>query len=266
MSKYAYVSLLLAAVACSSAQAGLLTYEGFDYPAGSSLDNQSGGTGWDANWGQFLGGAGAQTVASPSLADPSGLLVTTANRTSSTTTNFSGRYPLLPGYGTAGSSIYYSLLIQPDSTPDVDDYYGLQLFSNNGGSDLFIGKGGSALTYRLESGILASDSTTSAALGQPVLLVVRVDFNPSGVVADPETFRLYVNPTPGAAEPLTADATLSFNLGSQNGLAFNSGNGASISFDELRIGTDYASVTPAIPEPAAMGLLLPAALLLKRRR
>jgi hypothetical protein len=246
--------------------AGLLTYEGFDYPSSSSLNEQSGGTGWDANWGAFLGGTGDHTVASSTLHDPSNTLQTSANRTT-TGGAFAGRYPLLPGYGAAGSSVYYSILIRPESTPDTDDYYGLQLFSNNGGTDLFIGKGGSAMTYRLEGNSTSSDSALSATLGQTVLLVARIDFNPSGNVSDPETFRLYVNPLPGASEPATADATLSFNLGSQNGLALNSGNGSSVSFDEIRIGTDYASVVPAIiPEPASLSLLALAAGVMARRR
>ena len=257
------VSLLLA----GTANAALLTHEGFDYQPASQLNEQGGGTGWDGvSWGQFLGGTGDHTIAAGSLSDPTNTLQTSGHRTT-TGGAFAGRYPRLPDYGATSSSFYYSLLVRPDSEPDTDDYYGLQLFSNNGGSDLFIGKGGSAMTYRLEGNSTSSDSTISATLGQTVLLVVRVDFNPSGNTADPETFRLYVNPVPGATEPATADATLSFNLGNQNGLALNSGNGSSVSFDEIRIGTDYASVVPAaIPEPASLPVLALATALLARRR
>ena len=164
------------------------------------------------------------------------------------------------------------MLIRPDSAPDTDDYYGLQLFSNNGGNDLFIGKTGASLNYGLEvsqNGVFTQSlSATAATQGEGVLLVARVDFNADTTAGAPETFSLYVNPTPGAAEPTMADAMLSFDLGAQNGLAFNSGNGASVSFDELRIGTTYASVTPAnpVPEPASAALVACGGLLLLRRR
>src|SRR5437773_3857896 len=41
-------------------QAAQIAYEGFDYPIGSTLSNQTGGTGWMAPWlGANLGGGGA---------------------------------------------------------------------------------------------------------------------------------------------------------------------------------------------------------------
>jgi hypothetical protein len=61
-----------------------------------------------------------------------------------------------------------------------------------------------------------------------------------------DTFRLYVNPTPGAAEPGSADATLTYNIGTQNGLAISAGNLGAATFDEIRVGTNYADVTPAV--------------------
>ena len=70
-----------------------------------------------------------------------------------------------------------------------------------------------------------------------------------------DTFSLYVNPTPGDPQPAAADATLTFDLGSQNGLALNTGNGAQVSFDEIRIGETFADVTPLVPEPASLILL-----------
>jgi len=66
------------------------------------------------------------------------------------------------------------------------------------------------------------------------------------VQGGPSTFLLYVNPTPGAPEPVTPDATVSFNIQTQNGVAFNTQNGAAASFDEIRVGTNYTDVTPAV--------------------
>lgn len=99
-------------------------------------------------------------------------------------------------------------------------------------------------------------------IGDTHLLVVGFDF-------DANLAKLYVNPTSlGGAAPATPDATVSLDdeFGVRS-IAWYPGANASLgSLDELRLGTTYASVTPLIPEPAAIGLLAPAAVLLVRRR
>jgi len=152
-------------------------------------------------------------------------------------------------YGTPGTTNYYSILIRPEGSVTTSNYWGLQLFANNGGSDLFVGKPGSSLFYALEyatnSVFVDAFSSTQAVSNQPVFLVVRVAFLPGGTN---DQFRLYVNPTPGGPEPATPSAALIGFLGTQNGLGFNSGDngsgGTQTSFDEIRVGTTYADVTP----------------------
>src|ERR1035438_7914341 len=257
-------SVLLAAalLASSSAQATQLTYEGFAYvPTGPlSIDGQGGGTGWDASWGQFLGGATSYIITNGSLADLSGLLYTGSNSVF-TTGGFGGRYftNTPPNWATPGIPMYFSILIRPGNTPATNHYYGLQIFSNaantGNGHDLFIGKNGSGLNWGLEyttnsiSGTTTSTvpvdaySSTPAAANQTVLLVVRVDFN----FESPDVFTLYVNPTPGNPEPAVASATITNDIGTQNGIALNTGNGAWAFFDEFRLGGTFASVTPTSP-------------------
>ena len=253
------VGMLLAAVvvlASSSSQAALLTYEGFPYiPSGPlSIDGQNGGTGWDANWGQFLGNAVSYSTTNGSLADPSGLLFKGSNSVF-TTGGFGGRFFTTPiNWATPGIPMYFSILIRPANTPATNHYYGLQIFSNGAntgdGHDLFVGKNGSGLNWGLQystnditgaSNVFVNAfSGVAAAANQTVLLVVRVDFN----FGSPDVFSLYVNPTPGAAEPGVASATITNDIGTQNGLALNSGNGANAFFDEIRLGQTFASVTP----------------------
>jgi hypothetical protein len=72
-------------------------------------------------------------------------------------------------------------------------------------------------------------------------LVLRGDYTSGS-----DSFRLYVNPTPGAPEPASADATMTYDIGTQNGLGINAGNLGAASFDEIRIGTTFADVTPAM--------------------
>ena len=55
----------------------------------------------------------------------------------------------------------------------ADDYFGLQLFSNGGQGDLFIGKGGAMTNYGLEGNGTDDQSTLTPTFGETVLLVVR---------------------------------------------------------------------------------------------
>jgi hypothetical protein len=199
------------------------------------------------------------TNVADSLSDPSGLLVTTGNKVT-TGGGLAGRWPNLGGaaYGAAGTTNYYSILIRPESTPDpTNSWFGLQLYSDGDDGpdnhDLFFGKTGSGLFYGLEyttndvvgatNVFVHAFSAIQAVSNQSVLLVTRVVFGPTNSV---DAFSLYVNPTPGGSEPLMADATLSLQNGRQNGFMFNVGGGP-VSFDEIRIGTKFTDVTPAVP-------------------
>jgi hypothetical protein len=234
----------------SNLDVNLFAYEPFNYTVAGEkitlLDSQNGGYGWDnVVWGQFLNGASNYMITAGSLIDPSGLLSTTGNKATSTNSasSFAGRYNLFPNYGAAGSTAYWSILIRPETAPAITNYYGLQLFGGSGDPSLFVGKNGSGMNWGLEAGA-GTDSYSSVAcvLSQTVFLVVQGVFG-----ATSDTFNLYVNPTPGAPQPATPSATLSAFIGTQNGIGINAGNGALASFDEIRIGTNYADVTPSVP-------------------
>jgi hypothetical protein len=259
-------SIILAVVvlAPATSQATLVTYEGFPYPVigpftidGQPNNGTQASNGWDnVTWGQGLGGATSYIITNGSLADPSGLLYTYSNCVY-TTGGFAGRYNTTPAnWAAPGATYYFSILIKPANTPVTTNYYGLQIFSNasntGNGHDMFVGKNGSGLDWGLEySSNSISGSTTNivyvdaysgvpATANQTALLVVRVDFN----FGAPDVFSLYVNPTPGGPEPATPDAVLTNDIGSQNGVALNTGNGGAAFFDEIRLGATFASVTP----------------------
>ncbi len=259
-------SVLLAAVvlASSFAHAALVSYDGFAYTPTGPLtldglpnDGTQASNGWDnVTWGQFLGGATGYIVTNGSLTDPTTTLFARSNSVF-TTGGFAGRFFTPPAnWATPGIPMYFSILIQPANTPATNHYYGLQILSNGGntgsGHDLFVGKNGSGLNWGLEystNSIVGSTtntvfvdaySSTPAASNQTVLLVVRIDFN----FGSPDVFSLYVNPTPGSAEPVVASAIITNDIGTQNGLALNSGNGGQAFFDEIRLGGTFASVTP----------------------
>jgi hypothetical protein len=236
-----------------AADPNLLTYESFAYNQGtgpSSLHGQpnngtQGSSGWDGvAWGQVFGGGTAFIIANGSLSDPSHLLMTTGNCTSATGNNFADRFNVytgLPGH-TNVSPTYYSILIRPDNAPTTTNFYGLELYTSLGNGNVFVGKNGAGLNWGLQQNSNQVFSSVACTISQTVFLVVRGEYTPS----NSNTFRLYVNPTPGAPEPGTADAIITANLGTQNGLNLTTSNGGLATFDELRIGTSYADVTPAV--------------------
>ena len=72
---------------------------------------------------------------------------------------------------------------------------------------------------------------------------------------------LFVNPVPGAAEPVLADATVTdFDVGAGSFVTIN--NAGAWTLDEIRIGSTFADVTPsAVPAPP-VALLLATGLML----
>jgi len=238
----------------SASDPNLLAWEPFAYNQGVStatLDSQptdgtQGSNGWDnVSWGAYLGGATSYLIGTGSLADPSGKLVTSGNYTY-TTNGFAGRYNVytgLPGHTNANPT-YYSVLIRPDNLGPTNGEFYLQIFGQPNQNDLLVGKLPGSTFWGLQSGTNLGQAFSSvpAVSNQTAFLVVRGNYVQGGA----STFLLYVNPTPGAPEPATPDATVSFNIETQNGIAFNTENGSAASFDEIRIGTNYADVTPAV--------------------
>jgi hypothetical protein len=78
---------------------------------------------------------------------------------------------------------------------------------------------------------------------------VKAEFHSPGN----DIFTLYTNPTPGAPEPLTGTVK-SGNFGLTTGLTIYSSGAMRI--DELRLGETFADVTPAVPEPSGVVLLV----------
>jgi hypothetical protein len=126
-----------------------------------------------------------------------------------------------------------------------------------------VGVNGSNPNWALQEGTITSASGIAAVSNVTAFLAVEVEYG-----ASTDTELLYVNPTPGAAQPGTPSATMTYNIGNQKGLGLNTFNGAYATFDEIRGGTTWASVTP-VPEPstfALVGLFALFPLLIRRRK
>jgi hypothetical protein len=252
------VPMLLAA-AIRSAPAAVISEEHFSYSTASgSILGQNGGTGWSGPW--MAGGFNA-SIFNNQVVQPNslgfGLLATSGNHaTTGANNSITGVLRSFDAAGQVGSSDsvtrYLSFLVRPEGTLNAgafNGFFGLYLDGTN--DDLFVGKpgGGTLSNYVLEErgGSIQSPSSQPVILNQTAFLVLRADFT-----AGSDTFRLYVNPTPGALEPTFASATESaLDLGSVSGIVLYSTGAHSI--DEIRWGETYADVTP-VPEPGTLSL------------
>ncbi len=244
--------------ACIST-AAVIAGDAFDYsPAGSNLIGKdgNGSTGFAGAW--F--GSDSFDLASGSLTDPGGALPVDGNRV--TCASYGGNRDAHRLFDTTiglhDTTIYFSFLMRPEGTLGGgawDGWFGWALRGEDARfPDLFLGKPSYNERYVIESAGGAGQIVTSepTVVGQTAFFVLRADFT-----AGADTFRLYVNPTPGAAEPTTADAVLTgLNLGAPRGVSLT-GPGA-FSFDEFRVTTTFGEAAP-VPEPSTLVLLAVAA-------
>jgi len=218
----------------------LYEYDGFNYPSGSSLFLQNGGSRWSGAWGT-PGGLDA-TIASTTLADGdlavSGGAVSTSgfqppNQGASVATwdRFWGT-PL----GADNTTAYFSFLFRPD--PGFGFYGGLN-FGN-----VFVGLSGNQAFYGLEGPTNDVNlSSVPVVVGQTVLFVLRADFLPGN-----DRLSLYLNPAPGQSEPAVPDVLKTdLDVGTVDSVTINNYGG--FTTDEIRIGSSFDAVTP-VPEPA----------------
>jgi hypothetical protein len=273
LSALAVLALPTAAAAQTSA------YEGFGYPPGSTVNAQSGGTGfWGGPWNTNQ--TTLFTIQAGSLTPPAGSagLVTTGNALTlgAPPTGFSTATRPIPDLAAVnGGQVWVSFLIRRTGGPAFDSFGGLMIGTNPGSGQtadlpdrIFIGDPGFGDLWSLEraGGGAAAQTNFGVIDDQTVLLVVHLDIRAPGT-ADP--VRLYVNPALTGTEPVSPSASLLtldlngptavFPAGAPvNGLGVWYGNTTYV-IDEIRFGSSYAEVTP-VPEPAA-GLALAAGVL-----
>ena len=265
-------SLVVTAVAASAlagiltvqtARASLIAYEPFNYTAGSSLNGQAANSlGFTGTWS-----GGTATINSGSLTY--GSLATSGNSLAGGATEGTQLDLTTPVSATVGNPLWISFLMQTPSASDVTTGWGgLVLYRSSSDSVFtypFIGYANSGV-FVLQTQGGENDVNGPSVSGNTTYLMVLEDVaNSSG----PDTLKLWVDPTPGVSSPAgspTITDSLIGPIGDIYGLGTN--DGAPTSYDEFRVGTTYADVTP-VPEPAALGLLgIGAAglLMLNRRR
>ncbi|MBB6733542.1 fibronectin type III domain-containing protein [Cohnella zeiphila] len=152
--------------------------------------------------------------------------------------------------GKPGTTLYYSALVRvdQDTTDDVD--VGLGSFVSpvvSAGSYGAASQADGTAYWSLKLGDQTVRTNHPVTVGEAALLVVKVTFGDGATEAS-----LYVDPpTLGGAEPSEPDAraTMSASLTFRQ-LSFIAGNQPGVaSVDEVRIGSDFAGVTPAADVP-----------------
>jgi hypothetical protein len=236
---------------CSGARAGLIASDDFSYlPIGGALNGHQGGgsTGFSGPWSgdasyAVLGG----NLPSPVIPAPTGNMVSSSA--------FGGNRqivrPLAAALGTPGTSTYMSFTLRPDGVLHggaFGGWFGVFFNGGAGSHEAGFSMGSNDDFYGIDVvGGPFSLTSTKAVVGTPVFAVMRFDWT-----TGPDPMTLYINPPPGTVEPATPDAQLlGQDLGTETTFVLT-GPGAT-SFDNLRIGTTYASV--AIPEPSSVILV-----------
>lgn len=201
---FVLLSTMLACVICSGVQsvrAGT-AIESFDYPAGSALIGQSGGTGWNGAWTTVTGATTNSVISAGSLTY-SGITSSGNKMTSVASGNGDSRALRTLATGYNSGTVYFSTLAQ--NLNDSVRYLGLALYES-ASEKVLLGQGSNfsnwtlsrvlidGVTGTLDSGIDSSDLA---------LLVLKVDFNASSVNSTFENVTFWVNPDLSLPEDIT---------------------------------------------------------------
>ena len=235
-----------------SAQAQLFQ-EGFNYTAGGNLGGNGPWTGGNNN----ITVGNANLTYSPGLADLGGnsLNIVSGVSAGSVVANFSGT-------AVTSGSVYYSFLAQCTALPTANNYLTALLPTGatgpNGSGDalgFYVGQQTAGSTFKagIRSGGSGATYTTSSALTVGTVNLFVLEYTFGGNVS------LWVNPTTGGSQP-TADISFAPTLtpvpSNLQVLGFKAQSAATAgnwNFDDLRVGTTWADVTP-VPEPSAFAL------------
>jgi hypothetical protein len=234
------------------APAAWMVYEGFDIPPGNrALSGGAGATskGWTNHWTTNM----PNQVVVPGLRYKNSRTLRTVEGAAQLAVAGGGSFRgFAPAYTTATGTYWVSFL---GRVPSNSTYCGLSL-CNPYNEMLFIGdltgsedKWG-AQAFSLTGGVSA---VSSFASDRPAFIVVRVDFNAASIL---DNVRIWMNPALGPIPPNDQEATLSFLGEDLRGAAEakrfdrirlqQGADGTNGIFDEIRIGTTWATVAPFV--------------------
>jgi hypothetical protein len=235
--KVAFVIAL--AFATGAASAAVLASETFNYPTGSVLNNQNGGTGWGTNLWVATDGSG-WTNTSPGLAAAG---VTSPDNCAKSATSSSGTRTATRKLSFTNSVgvIYLGVLLRYDTGGGENGYvqmsgdYNRNPFRINWGVNGTWGVSGMSGTAGTFNATVSSGIAVVA--GQPVLAVLKMDLGA-------KTAALFINQATEGTPNATATSTT---WSAFHTITVRSASGGA-TMDDLRLGTSYADVA-VIPKP-----------------
>ncbi len=242
---------LAAAVVCVTAatsQASLIASDQFEY-SGASLDGQNGGTGWNGAWvGAFTLSDDGISLTYPDGTSDAGSRISEISASSATR-------PLASGIDfDVDGTYYYSFLVNKADAGSID----VRLVGGSSGRWRIRWSSTEALSIGVTSSTGATVGTYAA--DQTLLVVTKLQTVATG--SDTMWIKVF-QPGDEVVEPTTWDAS---NAVAVSGLVLDTfgiyRNAAGAQVDAVRIGTTFADV---LPEPASLGLMTTAGLLILSR-
>ena len=250
-------SAVLHLALCSAASAALTAYDGFDYGAASGdLTGKNGGPGWS---GAYTDSGNSTVYITTGLSygtlETSGGASLTADGGAVTTLNFRNTGTT---YGDDEAVTWISFLAQRNGAASASTFAGLSFYNNGGiaagNAEFSISNAGVGGTWRLfDNGTSTTVSTsTTIASNTTYLLVARISWGAGAGGTD--AVSLFVNPTLGI-EPGVADASRDISMTNFDKVRIAGANAVNYTFDEIRVGDSFASVTP-VPETSTSAALI----------
>jgi hypothetical protein len=256
--------LALGSLGASSAHAALLATDSFEsYAANSNIHGQTGGTGWNGAWSvqNISGGSsGAATVSTTSITyTHDGVVLGGGNSLVLGNTSNGTQRNVFSSVNNGGSDYYVSMIFQysgtvfagwqakDDSVDIANDSIGL--LNTNG-----------SVGARVDN-VTGSSAANLVTAGTTYFMVMEYT---GWTGTNYSTVNVWINPNAGVqsnssisatyTDPTTADAGGSAGfLGLYVRTTIDAGE--SFRLDDLRVGTDWTSVTSAVPEPGSAALL-----------
>ncbi len=251
-----------------AAQATPIATDSFDSYVGD-IGGGAGGSGWTSDWAAASSNTQAQST--NILSYSAGAVSVDGGTQSVQHVDDNNNPQVSRSFAPQSGVVYFSLLMQLPTSAD-NEYVGFHFTdSNNGGLDntpsAEIGLyGGGGSTGFVRAGV--TDPSNNRGLdsepytnGDTFFVVGRIsDEGPDGTAGEYDRLELFINPTSLTEPPVaTRTADRASTMMSLDTFAVRTANfaaGESVVFDELRIGTSYADVVVAVPEPASVVLLM----------
>lgn len=232
------VALVVSALAPVPAQ--ILAYDGFGNGPLADLNGSTGGTGWQSAWtdaGTDATSVGSLGLSYDGLARTPGAAITALTTGVWPATYYTRSFTPAPGGTTA---LYVSFLLRLDAGAGM--WGGLTFGQYPYG--MSVGAASGAYVYGLMgSSGLGSLTNKPVVVGETTLVVLKITLN-SGTGT---TWRLFLDPVIGTAEPAYPDAVMGLAQVASLPTSLHLDNGTGFTTDEIRIGLSWASVLPPGP-------------------